>query len=505
VTNEASSFAGHQRLGRLIVLYDDNEISIDGETGLSFTENRAMRYEALGWHVIPTVDGHDTEAVAAAIDAARAETDRPSLLCVQTTIGFGSPSLAGKHDIHSDALGADEVAATKRALGIPTEPDFFVPDAAATLLRARAALGADAHADWQDRFDAYAEAHPDLAADLRRRIDGALPDGWEDALPTFAPDAKGMATRAASGKVLDALADILPELVGGSADLTPSNKTQAKGMTEMQPESPAGRYVHYGVREHGMGAILSGLALHGGIRPYGGTFLIFSDYMKPSVRLAALMRTNPVYVFTHDSIALGEDGPTHQPIEQLAGLRAIPNLHVLRPADANETAAAWAVALTSPDTPTALALSRQNVPTLDGTAEKARDGVARGAYVVADCDGTPDVILVASGSEVGLVLQARGLLGDLAVRVVSMPSDRLFFAQDDVYSESVLPSSVRARVTVEAGSPQGWHRVAGDMGVVIGLDRFGESAPWEESYAALGFTPEAVAEAARASVASASR
>ncbi|WP_420456307.1 transketolase [Rubrivirga sp.] len=496
VSNEASSFAGHQGLGKLVVLYDDNYVQIDGSTDLAFTEDRAGRYDALGWHVIRDVDGHDNEAVAEAIETARNVQDRPSLIVCRTTIGYGSPNHAGTHDIHSDALGDDEVEATKKNLGLPLEP-FAIPDGAKTLLEEQAFRGSQAHCEWEGRMTAYADAEPDQAAELRRRLEHRLPDGWTDALPTFEPDAKGMASRAASGKVLDALAPVLPELVGGSADLTPSNKTKAAGMEDMQHDAPAARYVHYGVREHGMASIMNGLALHGGVRPYGGTFLIFSDYGKAAIRLGSLMHAPVVHVFTHDSVGLGEDGPTHQPIEQLAGLRAIPGLHVIRPADANETAAAWKVALETTDAPTALALSRQNLPTMAETADLATEGVARGAYVLSDSEGEPELILIATGSEVGLAMEAKKELGD-GVRVVSMPCDRLFFKQDDAYREAVLPASVRARVSVEAASTFGWGRVVGLDGETIGLDRFGESAPGEAAYESLGLTVEAVVEAARA-------
>ena len=499
VTNEACSLAGHLGLGKLVVLYDDNEVTIDGRTPLAFTEDRALRYKALGWHVIERVDGHDREAVAAALETARGTLDRPSLLCVQTTIGFGSPNFAGQSSIHSDALGDDEVRATKEHLGIPQEPTFFVPDEADAVLRAGAFRGMEAHCEWQGRMNALAEADADRAAELTRRIDGRLPDGWADALPAWDADAKGMATRAASGKVLDALAPVLPELMGGSADLTPSNKTKAAGMEDFQPDTAAARYLHFGVREHAMGAALNGLALHGGVRPYGGTFLIFSDYMKPAVRLGALMKTNPVFVYTHDSVGLGEDGPTHQPIEQLAGLRAIPNLQVIRPADANETAAAWKLALETTDAPTALALTRQAVPTLEGTKEHAAAGVAAGAYTISGGDATPDVILVGTGSEVSMCAEAAETLRGEghAVRVVSMPCAERFFALDAEAQEAVLPRSVRARVAVEAGATLGWGRVVGLDGTVVGVDRFGESAPYAQAYDALGLTAERVAQAAR--------
>ena len=500
VSNEASSLAGHLGLGKLVVLYDDNHVSIDGQTDLSFTEDVAMRYDALGWHVVRDIDGHDNEAVARAIETARGTLDRPSLLQIKTTIGFGSPNMAGTSHIHSDALGEAELNATKEHLGIPLEPLFHVAPEATTLFHEQAFRGSEAHCDWVGAMDAFREASGDEAAELERRLAGTLPEGWADALPTFEADAKGIATRAASGKVLDAIAPVLPELVGGSADLTPSNKTQAKGMEAFQFATPEGRYVHFGIREHGMGAALNGMALHGGIRPYGGTFLIFSDYMKPAVRLGALMETNPVFVYTHDSVALGEDGPTHQPIEQLAGLRAIPNLLVIRPADANETAAAWKVALEETDRPTALALTRQALPTMDLDAETVHAGVARGAYVVAEASGeAPDVILIASGSEVPLALAAREQLAadGVQARVISMPCDRLFLEQDEAYRESILPRSVRARVAVEAASPIGWGRFVGLDGAVVAIDRFGESGPGAEAYAHLGFTPEAVVTAAR--------
>ena len=496
VTNEASSLAGHLGLGKLVVLYDDNHVSIDGDTELSFTEDRAGRYQALGWHVVREVDGHDREAIDAAIREAQTETERPSFIEVRTVIGYGSPTLAGQHDIHSDPLGQEEVEATKENLGIPLEPLFYIPDEAPALFREQAFRGAQEHCEWEGRMSAYAEAAPDQAEELARRIEGRLPDGWADALPTFETDAKGMASRAASGKVLDALAPVLPELMGGSADLTPSVKTLAKGMEDFQRETPAGRYVHYGIREHAMGAAMNGIALHGAVRPYGGTFLVFSDYMKPAIRLAAIQGAPTVFVFTHDSIGLGEDGPTHQPVEHLAGLRAIPNLNVVRPADANETAAAWRLALERRDRPTAFAFSRQNLPTLDGTAEKATEGVRRGAYVLQDSDGEPEVVLIGTGSEVSLLVEAKEQLGG-GVRVVSMPCDRLFFEQDEAYRESVLPSSVAARVAVEAASPVGWGRVVGLRGAFVGLDRFGESAPGTDAYGDLGLTAEGVVAAAR--------
>lgn len=501
VTNEACSLAGHLGLSKLIVLYDDNEVTIDGGTSLAFTEDVGGRYEALGWQVVGPVDGHDPEAVAGALQEARHETERPSLIMTKTIIGKGAPA-EGTSSIHSDALGAEDLAAAKETLGIPEDPTFFVPEEASTLLREQAFRGMQAHCEWEGTMSAYREAYPEKAAEFERRIAGRLPDGWDDDLPAFEPGETGMATRAASGSVLEVLTARLPELIGGSADLTPSNKTKAD-LEDLTDEAPSGRYVRFGVREHAMGAILNGMALHGGVRPYGGTFLVFSDYMRPPIRLAALSEINPLFVFTHDSIGLGEDGPTHQPVEQLAGLRAIPDLPVIRPADANEVVAAWRVALMQTDRPVAFAFTRQGVPTLEGTQEAAREGVARGAYVLRDCEGAPDVILIASGSEVSLALRAVPILESekIDVRVVSMPCDRLFLEQDEAYREEVLPSAVRARVAVEAGSPLGWHRFVGVDGAVVGLDRFGESAPWTDVYPALGFTPENVAEAARAVIA----
>ncbi|MFN3596893.1 MAG: transketolase [Rubricoccaceae bacterium] len=500
VSNEASSLAGHLGLGKLVVLWDDNRISIDGSTDLAFTEDVCARYRALGWHVVEAVDGHDREAVAAALEAARGVLDRPSLIACRTTIGFGSPNRAGTAAAHGEPLGQAEAALTKERLGIPPEPLFLVPDGAADALRARAFAGSEARCDWTGRLDAYREAHPEKAAEFERRLRGDLPEGWQDVLPTFEASAKGEATRGASGKVLGALVEALPELMGGSADLTPSNKTRTEAHEDFTATHPAGRYLRFGVREHAMGAILNGLTLHGGLRGYGGTFLIFSDYMKPAVRLAALMKCPTVFVYTHDSIGLGEDGPTHQPVEQLAGLRAIPHLWTIRPADAAETVEAWRLAIGRTDGPTALALTRQNVPTLDRTRLAPAEGARRGAYTLADAEGgRPDVLLLATGSEVHIALEAREMLAadGLRARVVSMPSWEVFEAQDEAYRRDVLPPSVRARVAVEAASPLGWGRYVGLEGAVVGLDRFGESAPYEAAYTHLGLTAEAVAEAAR--------
>ncbi len=502
VSNEACSLAGHLRLGKLIVLYDDNEVTIDGSTDLAFTEDPVARYEALGWHTIRDVDGHDKAAVRDALRTAKGVLDRPTLVNVRTTIGFGSPNKAGTSDAHSDAFGEEEIRLTKQNLGLPLEPAFHVPDEAKQFMGRATCERAEAHSAWKTRWDAWREANPDLAATWDEMHHPAPPDGWADALPTFEPDAKGMATRAASGQVLEAIFERIPALIGGSADLTPSNKTKTKEAQNFSHSTPEGRYLRFGVREHGMGAILNGLTIHGGLRGFGGTFLTFYDYMKPAVRLSALMHVPVLWVYTHDSVGLGEDGPTHQPIEHLAALRATPNLHTFRPADANETVEAWRLALERTDGPTAFAFTRQSVPTLDRSEYASAEGTRRGAYVLADAEGEPDVLLLATGSEVHLALEARGTLGagGIAARVVSMPSWELFREQDQGYRDEVLPPSVRARVAIEAANPLGWHEWVGLDGTVIGLRRFGASAPYEEVYAHLGLTAAAVAQAARALV-----
>ncbi len=499
VTNEASSLAGHLGLGKLIVFWDDNSISIDGSTELAFTEDVPARYRALGWHVIGPIDGHDRAAVEDAIREAQAETDRPTLIDCKTTIGFGSPNRAGTAKAHGEPLGEEEVALTKENLGIPLEPKFFVPDGGDRLLKEQAFSGMEAHCKWSGVFNDYKESHPDKAAEFERRFSGELPDDWDSGIPEFEADAKGLATRAASGKVLEAITQTLPELIGGSADLSGSVKTETAATPHLTVSNPGGRYVHYGVREHAMGSIMNGFSLHGGVRGYGGTFLIFYDYMRPPVRLAALMRINPIYVFTHDSIGLGEDGPTHQPVEQLAGLRSVPNCWVVRPADANETAEAWRVAINRTDGPTALALTRQNVPTLDRSRYASAEGVRNGGYILSEADGTPDVILIGTGSEVHLALEAQKTLVSegIRARVVSLPCWGLFDQQDVSYRNEVLPAEITARVAVEAGTPFGWERYVGLTGKIVGIDRFGESAPYQEIYQSLGITAEAVVEAAK--------
>lgn len=500
ISHEAASFAGHLGLGKLIYLYDDNEISIDGSTDLTFTENVRMRFDAYNWHTVE-VDGHDRSAVAAAIAEAKAETDRPSLIIAHTHIAYGSPNKQDTSAAHGEPLGEEEIRLTKEAMGWPADAKFLIPDEVLTVFRRALDLGAAREAEWQALFDRYARAHPDLAATWQQVMAGQLPDGWEETLPTFAPEDGPMATRVASGKVLNAIADAIPTLIGGSADLHPSNKTYLTRYGAIQTGDFSGRNIHYGVREHTMAGILSGMALHGGLFPYGGTFLVFSDYLRPSLRLAALMKLPVVYVFTHDSIGVGEDGPTHQPVEHLAALRAVPNLTVLRPADANETVEAWRTALTQRDGPKALLLTRQGLPVLDRSKLTQIGEPARGAYVVSDVPD-PDVILMASGSEVSLALEAQALLDEegIAARVVSMPSWELFEAQPQEYKDQVLPPAVKARVAVEAGVGLGWHRYVGDTGSVVSIDRFGASAPYKIIFDKYGLTPENVAAQARASL-----
>ena len=479
VASEAASLAGHLRLGKLSCLYDDNQVTLAAGTSVTFTEDRARRFEAYGWHTVSVADGNDLGAIDAALQAAHAETGRPSLILVRTHIGYGSPHKQDSFEAHGSPLGVDEVRLTKQALGWPAEPPFLIPAAALEHFREALPRGARAEAQWNARMAAYGKAFPELAAELQTRISGALPPGWDADIPVFPPDTKGIATRVASGKVMNAIAPRLPALTGGSADLDPSTHTALKGMN--------GRNVHFGVREHAMGAIVNGMAAHGVTIPYGATFLIFSDYMRPPLRLAALMALHVVHVFTHDSVALGEDGPTHQPVEQLAGLRAIPNLTVIRPGDANETAIAWRVALETRDRPVALVLSRQNLPTLDRSRYAPADGLRRGAYVLCDAPGAkPALILIASGSEVALVLAAAERLQaqGTAVRCVSMPSWELFESQPQAYRDAVLPPSIQA-LAVEAGVGQGWLRYADD---VLAVERFGASAPGPEMLDKFGFT-----------------
>jgi transketolase len=496
ISHEAASIAGHLRLGKLIYLYDDNHITIEGKTDLAFSEDVAQRFASYNWSVLRVEDGNDPEAIEAALYAAQAD-NRPSLIMVHTHIGYGSPGKQDSPKAHGEPLGADEVRATKQNLAWPLEPAFHIPLEVLAHMRKAVERGQAQQAKWQAQFDAYAAEYPDLAAELTRVIKGELPQGWEAALPAFAPDPKGVATRVASGKVINAVAPRVPELIGGSADLAPSTKT----LIESSGHFAAGRYeernFHFGIREHGMGAILNGIALHGGAIPYGATFLVFADYMRPAIRMAALMELPVIYVFTHDSIGVGEDGPTHQPVEQLASLRVIPHLVVLRPADANETAAAWQVAISHRRGPVALVLTRQNLPIL---ANVSPAGVARGAYSL-DGDPSPELILIASGSEVHLALEARQVLArdSIRSRVVSMPSWELFELQPQDYRDQVLPPGVTARLAIEVGVPHGWHRYVGSGGDVLAVEgRFGASAPYKRVMQEYGFSVDNVVARAKA-------
>jgi transketolase len=515
VASEAASLAGHLQLGKLICLYDDNYVSLAAGTEIAFTEDRAKRFEAYGWQTITVADGNDIAAINAAIDKARADTARPSLILVRTQIGFGSPE-QGSFKAHGSPLGVEDVKKTKEKLGWPVEPDFLIPEPALKHFREALDRGAKEETEWKERLDVYTKAFPELAKELNDRLQGKLPAGWDADIPVFPADAKGIATRVAGGKVMNAFAEKLPALVGGSADLDSSTYTNLKGFGDFNLAakagqdtqgsdsagwSHAGRNVHFGVREHAMGAVVNGLAAHGGFIPYGSTFLIFSDYMRPTIRLAALSGLHVVHVFTHDSIAVGEDGPTHQPIEQLASLRAIPDTTVIRPADANETAVAWKVAVETRQRPVLLALTRQNLPILDRTKFASAEGLRKGAYVLSDAkDGKPTLILIATGSEVDLIvgaaekLQAEGV----AVRCVSMPSWDLFEAQPQSYRDEVLPPDVAAKLAVEMGVPMGWDRYVGPHGDVLGIDRYGASAPAGVLLPEYGFTVDNVVKRAKA-------
>ena len=506
VASEASSLAGHLRLGKLIFLYDSNGVSLDGPTTLAFSrEDVGARYAAYGWQVLHVDDGDtDVDAIDAAITEAENDTTRPSMIVVRTTIGYGSPHKHGTSEAHGSPLGVEEVKLTKQALGFDPEKSFFVPDDAMSHFRAAVARGAEAETAWTRRFDAYANAEPELAAEFRRTLAGDLPEGWNRDLPTFGP-ADAQATRQAGGKALNALAQRVPEIIGGDADLSVSTSTALKDAGSFDGQTGAGRNLHFGVREHAMGAITNGIMYHRGLRPFAATFFTFSDYMRPAVRLAALNGLPVVFVWTHDSIGLGEDGPTHQPIEHLMSLRAMPNLAVVRPADANETVEAWRWALTQRTRPVALVLSRQKLPVFErgGGFGQARE-LMRGAYVLADAPGgTPDVILIATGSEVAVAVAARDELARSGVgtRVVSMPCWEAFLEQDNAYRDDVLPPAVAARVSVEAGVTFGWERWIGAHGIAIGVDRYGASAPGEIVLREYGFTAAHVADAARESLA----
>jgi len=489
VAAEAASMAGHLKLGRLIYIYDDNEISIDGKTSIAFTEDRAKRFESYGWHVQTVADGNDLDGIEAAVRAAQADP-RPSIICVKAVIGYGSPNRAGTSKAHGEPLGVEEVRLTKQNLGWPSEEPFTVPAEALAHFRQTIDRGKALEAEWNARFAAYASAHPELAAEWRQWESGELPAGWQSAMPVFSSD-KPLATREASGKVLNAFAAVLPMLLGGSADLRPSNNTFLEGLGEFQPDNYAGRNFHYGVREHAMGSVMNGMALTRPLIPYGGTFMVFYDYMRSAVRMAAMMGLRTIYVYTHDSIGLGEDGPTHQPVEQLMGLRTVPNLTMLRPADANETAVAWRLALANDHGPTALALTRQKLPVFDRTRYASAEGVARGAYVLSPSPtGQLEAIIMATGSEVSVAIEAQDLLAaeGIGVSVVSMPSWELFEKQSREYRDEVLPPTVTARLAIEAGISFGWSRYVGEKGAVIALDRFGASAPYQVLMEKFGFT-----------------
>ncbi len=499
VAAESASLAGHLKLSRLIYLYDDNRITIDGSTDLAFTENRAARFESYGWQVQFVEDGNDVDQVDEAIAQAKNDA-RPSLIICRTHIGYGLPTRQDTAKAHGEPPGDEELNGAKAKFGWPIEPRFYVPEEILEHFRQIGNRGEMAEEAWQGQLNSYRGAHPELAAELERRLNGLLPKDWSTVLPVFPADTKGMATRSSSGKVLNALAAKIPELIGGSADLAPSNKTWIDGSPSFQANTPDGRNFHFGVREHAMGAIVNGMALHGGVIPYGGTFLVFSDYMRPAIRLAALSHIPSIWVFTHDSIGVGEDGPTHQPVEHLAALRSIPNLVVIRPADANEVVEAWKVAITRRKDPTALILSRQNLPTLDRDLFSPANGLRKGAYILGDLgQEEPELILMASGSEVSLIVQAAEefVRQGIGVRLVSFPSWELFIQQDKAYREAVLPFHIKARLAVEAGVSQGWHRWVGDQGDVISVDRFGTSAPYQVIFEKYGLTVENIVRRAK--------
>ena len=503
ISHEAASFAGHLKLGKLIGFYDDNHITIEGDTALTFSDNTADRFASYGWHTQCVHDINDLDALDSAIDAAKAETSRPSLIVVRSHIGYGSPNKHDTADAHGSPLGADEIKITKEALGYPSQEPFYVAPEALAWWRDTAAGRSSARRDWEMRYDRYRKSSPTLAAELERRLARRLPENWESALPVFTGKDGNVASRAASGVVINAIASKIPELLGGSADLAGSTNTMIKNEPSFSAENYAGRNFHFGIREHGMGAVMNGMSLHGGLIPYGATFLIFSDYMRPPIRLACFMKRHVIYVFTHDSIGLGEDGPTHQPIEQLSALRAIPGITLLRPADASETAEAWRVALKHTDGPVALVLTRQKLSFIDRSAYASASGTANGAYVLADTTGgKPQVVLMSSGSEVALILDAQKQLeaSGIRTRAVSMPSHELFARQDKAYRDSVLLPGV-PRIAMEAAHPMSWHRWVGDTGVILGIDRFGASAPYQTIYKELGLTVEKIVEAARKLVA----
>jgi transketolase len=499
VSHEAASLAGHLGLGKVIYLYDDNHISIEGSTDIAFTENRLARFEAYGWHVQKVDDGNDLNALEKTIGEARKEIGKPSFIAVRTHIGYGSPTKQDTPAAHGAPLGAEEIQRTRKNLGWPADSAFFIPDEACDQFRKAKEKGEKLEQKWLETLSDYRKAYPEQAKEWHRFVNRNLPEGWDSDIPVFPPDSKGSATRISSGNILNAIAPKIPSLIGGSADLAPSTKTLIDGEDDFQSTHFEGRNLRFGVREHAMGAIMNGMAIHGGLIPYGATFLVFSDYMRPAIRLAALSGLQVIYVFTHDSIGLGEDGPTHQPIEHLAALRAIPNLTVIRPCDANETVYAWRLALNNNKGPVALALTRQNVPTLDREIFGAADGLYRGAYILSDDNAdNPDLILIASGSEVQIAIEAAQKIREkgAAIRVVSMPSWELFDQQPEAYRQQILPEEIKARVAIEAGSSQGWHRYVGSRGRVITLDHFGASAPYKILFEKFGVTADRVIEAA---------
>jgi len=499
VSHESASFAGHLKLGKLIGFYDDNHITIEGDTALTFSDDTATRFSAYGWHVQRVADVNDLAALNRAIDAAKAETSKPSLIVVRSHIGYGSPNKHDTAEAHGSALGPEEVALTKKALGYPSQEPFYVAPEALRYWREAAKGQAKFEDEWQKTYQAYKTANPALEKELQRRLRGDLPDGWEESLPVFTAKDGNVASRAASGIVINAIAKKIPELLGGSADLASSTNTIIKGEPSFSAENYAGRNFHFGIREHGMGSILNGISLTGGMIPYGATFLIFSDYMRPPIRLGCIMKRHVIYVYTHDSIGLGEDGPTHQPVEQLSALRAIPDMTLIRPADASETAEAWRAALKHKKGPVALVLTRQKLSFIDRTKYASAGGLARGAYVLADAPGgAPEVILMSSGSEVALVLDAQKKLeaDGIRARAVSMPSHELFTRQDETYRNTVLPKGVK-RIAMEAAHPMSWYRWVGDDGVILGIERFGASAPAATIYTHLGITVDRLVDTAK--------
>ena len=499
VTSETASFAGHQKLGKLIYLYDDNHISIDGPTDIAFTEDRAARFAAYGWQILHVADGNNVDEIDAAIQKAKVDP-RPSLILCHTHIGFGLPTRQDTSKAHGEPPGDEELNGAKQKLGYPVEPRFYVADDVLKHFRQAVPQGEKLEKEWNEQFTAFRAAYPELAVELQRRINGDLPQGWDQNLPEFPADPKGMATRVASGKMIAALAPRLPELIGGSADLTPSNNTAIPDTRPFQADSRSGRYFHFGVREHGMGSIVNGMALHQGVIPFGATFLVFTDYMRPAIRLSALSHYHSIWVMTHDSIGLGEDGPTHQPVEHIASLRAMPGLVVLRPADANEVREAWKVAISRKNGPTLLALSRQAAPTLDRSIYRKAEGLQKGAYILADLGKSkPQLILMSSGTEVDLIIKAGMRLAEegISVRLVSFPSWELFTSQDKTYQEQVFPPEIKARIAVEAGVSQGWERWIGDQGRFIGMNSYGASAPASVLYEKFGLTVENILRNAR--------